>query len=288
MKKDNIASYNIERIGERIKEMRKKRLALYDKDNIKYEKYYCCKTQGDFADALEIERKTIIKWEKGTTIPTIDNLVKICQLLDCNINYFLSGNETPYISTVAYASHHTRINPDIISFALDNPDYLEYLNFFMHPDNCKELLEEITLTGWSQYWEQETLSKIQKPLLSNIQKAFNSFYLSTPMQNISVESFTEHLSNYFAHNNIYLKDSQKSKSNTSIKSCLSEDLYFDIHLQCPKECSEDEKIKFFANYIANLLFIPLQNSIYVELHKKKISDEFLSLLDKYIESLKEV
>lgn len=284
MKMDKIEIYNIKHIGERIKEIRKKRLALYDKDNVKYEKYYCCKTQDDFADALEISRKSIINWEQGYKIPPLDKLIKICQLLDCNINYFLGGNDTPYISTVAYASHYTKIDPDIISYALNNADYLDFLNFFMHPDNCKKLLEEITLTGWSQYWGQETLSKIQKPLLNTIQKAFSSFYISTPMQNISVESFAEHLSKCFTHNNIYLSDCKKGKSNTSIKSCLSEDLYFDIYSQCPKEWSEDEKLKFFTNYIANLLFVPLQNSIYVELHKKKISDEFLSLLDKYIES----
>lgn len=285
MKSDKITNYNIQNIGKRIREIRKKRKSLYDKDNIKYEKYYCCKTQEDFADALEIKRKTLINWEKGISIPALDKLIKICQLLDCNINYFLGGNDTPYISTVAYANHFTGIDPDIISFALDNANYLDCLNFFIHPDNCEKLWEEITLTGWSQYWELEALSKIKNPLLNDIQKAFNAFYLSTPMRNITIDSFTEYLSNYFANHNIYLSDSKSSKSNISIKSCLSYDLYFDIHLKCPKTCSDDEKLKFFTDYIANLLFIPLQNSIYVELHKKKIADEFLLLLDKYIEKI---
>ena len=61
-------------IGERIKKRRKK---------VGY------KTQTDLARELRCERTAINAWEAGKRLPTLDNLQRMCALLDCEIGYLL-------------------------------------------------------------------------------------------------------------------------------------------------------------------------------------------------------
>lgn len=40
---------------------------------------------------LGLSRQAIYKWEKDKATPTIENIMKICELFDLDINDFLKG-----------------------------------------------------------------------------------------------------------------------------------------------------------------------------------------------------
>ncbi|MCI5938301.1 MAG: helix-turn-helix transcriptional regulator [Bacilli bacterium] len=48
-------------------------------------------TQEELAMKLGLSRQAIYKWEKDKATPTIENIMKICELFDLDINDFLKG-----------------------------------------------------------------------------------------------------------------------------------------------------------------------------------------------------
>ena len=42
-------------------------------------------TQKDLADALNVERSTVAKWETGTSFPTWDKIPQVAEALKCGI-----------------------------------------------------------------------------------------------------------------------------------------------------------------------------------------------------------
>lgn len=266
-------------IGKRIKEIRTNRFTLYKTSNDKkHTKYSYCKTQEALADKLNIERRTVGSWERCDTIPSLENLINLCEVLDCNIEYFLGADEIPYINTVSKASYFTGINPEIISLAKEDSDYRDCLNFFMLPSNCNELYNSITLSAWKQFWINDNLDKIKNPLLEIINKAFDKFYLSTPTENINPDTFKKYLVEYLPEDKLIFTETGDDKSYVYIKDCLSLLQYKDFISKCTK----DNQYIFFIDYICSLSFNSLQNKIYLELHKKKIADKFISILNNYL------
>lgn len=47
--------------------------------------------QEELAVKLGLSRQAIYKWEKDKATPTIENIMKICELFDLDINDFLKG-----------------------------------------------------------------------------------------------------------------------------------------------------------------------------------------------------
>lgn len=48
-----------------------------------------CLTQGDVADALEMNRTTLTMWELGKSHPNVKNLYALCKLYRVTPNYLL-------------------------------------------------------------------------------------------------------------------------------------------------------------------------------------------------------
>lgn len=65
-------------IGERISELRKAQ-------NI---------SQGQLADALEVSRQAVSKWENDLSSPDSMNLIRLSEILDTDIEYLTTGRKT--------------------------------------------------------------------------------------------------------------------------------------------------------------------------------------------------
>ena len=62
-------------MGERIYELRKQ-------NNM---------SQGDLADALDISRQTISKWENNMSVPELDKVIRLCEVFSVSSDYVLRG-----------------------------------------------------------------------------------------------------------------------------------------------------------------------------------------------------
>lgn len=109
-------------------------------------------TQQRLAEELKLSndsRQTVNKWEHGTTPPTLKNLLKLCQLFDCDIGYLFceydcKTREATDIQEVTGLSEEniswlSRINNtndkyagvvslDLINYILSNSDFWNKLN----------------------------------------------------------------------------------------------------------------------------------------------------------------
>lgn len=265
----------------RFKEIRTDRKELYLKNKEENSKYEYCLTQEAFACAVGADRRTIIKWEQGETIPSLEYLLKICDLLDCNFEYFLGIDDLPYIDTTAKASHFTGIDPRIIEYANKNPDYLECLNFFMLPENCSELFNKITLSAWKKYWINQSLSDIKPPLIDIIEKAFTDFYSFTPFTEISIDKYKEYLIEYLPIEKINFEPTPDSNFPINLK----EVFFLRRYIDCKKNLSSANKYNSFIDYIAQLTYEPLTNKEFIEIQKQKVANKFIDILSLYLSDL---
>ena len=61
-------------------------------------------SQGDLADALEISRQSVSKWETDVSIPELDNLLKLSALFGVTLDELVRGEEVPKTETAMPAA----------------------------------------------------------------------------------------------------------------------------------------------------------------------------------------
>lgn len=49
-------------------------------------------SQGDLADALDVSRQSVSKWENNTAVPDLDKLIKLCDIFEISLDE-LTGRE---------------------------------------------------------------------------------------------------------------------------------------------------------------------------------------------------
>ena len=52
-------------------------------------------SQGDLADALDISRQSVSKWETDASIPELDKLLKLSELFGVTLDELVRGEDTP-------------------------------------------------------------------------------------------------------------------------------------------------------------------------------------------------
>lgn len=208
-------SFNKITLGNQISSLRKKRWEQYKSSkndmNSRYRKFSFCKTQETLASALNMERRSVQSWESGTNSPSIENLVKLSNLLECSIDYFLGYTECTEINPIAHVAYISRISPDIIKRSMDDPLYSDCLNFFMSPENCETLFNNITLSAWKKYWIADKISNIKSPLKEYLFQVYNEYSAYTPIPEINSDTYRNYLQKKLPEESIiFKKEAQKN------------------------------------------------------------------------------
>lgn len=276
-------TFDKEFLGKRIKDLRNKRKKQYEEalnepDN-PFRRFSFCSTQALLAKKIKVERRAVIGWENGTNAPSIENLVKLSNILECNIDYFFGANDYPDIfPTVALANHFSGISPDIIQYGLEHPDYLDCLNFFMRPDNCSSLFNDVTLSAWRKFWIDSSLPKITNSFKEDILKAYDEYSAITPIHDINKKSYTEFLKNKFPEKKIILrKEKKENETGFIIKGCFEPIIYQRFFV--------NKKFDYpkFIQYLSDTTFEPLSRNALIESQKSKLAKAFINLFTRYLE-----
>ncbi len=61
-------------------------------------------SQGDLADALEISRQSVSKWETDTSIPELEKLIKLSELFGVTLDQLVRGEDAPEIESAPASS----------------------------------------------------------------------------------------------------------------------------------------------------------------------------------------
>lgn len=198
-------------------------------------------------------------------------------MLDCNVGYLLGANDLLESSPVSIASHYSGISPEIIRFAKDNNDYLDFLNYFMHPDRCKKLFNKFILSTWKEYTIEQELDALKEPLKKDMYDIFEKFSAMTPIEQLNIDKYREFLTYELPENNLALTSKDKNK-HYDIKKCLSAEKYNEL------TSSQDNKLNYnkFIKFLANYTYEPLNEKSLLEKQKYHLAKTFLSLVDNYL------
>ncbi len=52
-------------------------------------------SQGDLADALEVSRQSVSKWENNSAVPELDKLLKMAEIFGISLDVLVTGEENP-------------------------------------------------------------------------------------------------------------------------------------------------------------------------------------------------
>ena len=67
-------------------------------------------SQGDLADALDISRQSVSKWETDASIPELDKLLKLSELFGVTLDELVRGEDAPKAEAAAPLSRR-RLRP---------------------------------------------------------------------------------------------------------------------------------------------------------------------------------
>ena len=267
--------------GQRLTELRKKRWEQYKENqnivNNPYEKFACCKTQETLAEAIGVERRTIGKWELGTSIPTIDKVAMLCNLFECNIDYLLGSEELIGFSPSVIASHYSGISVDIINYGQVNADYLDCLNHFMHPTNCSSLFNSITLTAWKDFLSQNELEEITNPLKSLIIDTFQKYQTFTPLNDYNKETYRQCILTALPPKKISFSP-RKLDESICVNSCISNTRFNSLGLSD----KNPESYNLFIEYIVEYSFKILTTKVLLDIQKESLAKAFVRMFEKYV------
>lgn len=60
-------------------------------------------TQAGLGEKLGIQSQHVSKYERGESVPTWENLIKLTELYDVNINWLLAGKGNMFLSPISYS-----------------------------------------------------------------------------------------------------------------------------------------------------------------------------------------
>lgn len=242
-----------------------------------YQKYEYCMSQELLAEHLRVERRTVGKWELGISIPPIDKVVDLCNLLDCTIDELLGAGDLGGLGKADIASKYSGISKDIITHGLNDADYLDFLNYFMDPNKCSQLLEAVSLASLRMCSSDHDLDSIKDPLKSLILNVFNRYMSITPYHDYSIDSYKQFLIDSLPKNTLSFSSRNKG-AGIYVCSCIPASDVKKLGL-----CSRNiNSFNVFADYISELSYEPLFNNAMLEIKKMTIAKSFISLFENYL------
>lgn len=284
----NYTDYDIKLFSKKFKSLRKYRweqyksaknneIRLSNEQRDYYLQFDYCKSQQSFGEKVNIDRVNVNHWEQGKNIPKLETIIKISEALDCNLDYFFSPVDSADIPIIAKASHYTGISSNIIKYSLENADYLDCLNFFMNPDNSKDIFHSVTLSIQTKYNIDEKLQGIKEELKILLVDYYEEYLSIYPTDEICKETYENFLTLKFPEKELSNLSSLKTDSGIKLKANFSYITYqnfFD---------GENFIYSKFITYLVDQTFQPLYNNLLLKLQIQNISNKFTSLLNKYIQ-----
>jgi hypothetical protein len=132
----------------------------------------------------------------------------------------LGAEELVGFSPSTIASHYSKISIDIINKSIGDSDYRDFLNHFMHPDNCYALVNSTTLNAWEENLAEDKTGNIQEPLISLITDIFHSYQAFTPLSQYDRASLRTYIISAIPQNKISFT-SKKLDESINVCTCLS-------------------------------------------------------------------
>ncbi len=108
-------------------------------DNIKFYRKKNQLTQDDIAEACNVTRQAVSKWENGKSLPDIVSIIRMSELYDLSLDELLKGDAT-LLNKIERDMKVAKAENNVIKFAWISPKNARRLFLFfankqvLHPD----------------------------------------------------------------------------------------------------------------------------------------------------------
>lgn len=220
------------------------------------------------------DRRTLARWEAGGAYPDVGQLLAICNLLQCDVDYLIGNQEVPLKSVKAAA--------ELLNLDYDNAERLrmgeiesETLNRILSKAEFSTICGLISRLSVYSYLDNSLLSHYKAPLMKRITLAYKRVSLSTTAYDDFLQEYKKALS------------AELSKDNTDyLMSFVSDDVKRDIDNR-----AQDSQIAkgtpqyydLFVDTLAEFTIEPLNNQKAREVMLNRICGLFAELVGKCVD-----
>lgn len=249
-------------------------------------------TQWQLAEGIHLSkdsRTTIANWEslkKENNIPSIEQMIELCNFFDADINYFLG--KTPI------SSEDNKIIAKTLNLSLETVGILkknsEYGTFINNIVSKKELYENIiqraTQLGKAAILEDIINTSLKKDFIRKIRQIFDDFYRNTFPMDISAVCFEKFLCRKIPYSNSFkavefLKDNFEEEGTNFVLNRFFPTEENQYNTFC--ETGSREQHKIIMSSIVEICYDYFISTQVVELSKQRLNIMISSLIDDIIE-----
>lgn len=196
---------------------------------------------------IEISRTTVATWEtdKNQTVPKYDYLINICNMYDCDVNYFFEVNsvKSKEIKEVAALLHISEKSVEILK---DNSNYGDMLDCLINNDSFDSFVNRINqLTAYSVVDDAIT-TVFTESYCKKLKQFFDEYYFSEFPMEVSKENFRKFLLTKISSNKFNPEKYIERKFLEEGKNC--------VYNQCDdfSALSKLEKYDLIINFISDV------------------------------------
>ena len=196
---------------------------------------------------IEISRTTVATWEtdKNQTVPKYDYLINICNMYDCDVNYFFEDDsvKSKEIKEVADLLHISEKSVEILK---DNSNYGNMLDCLINNDSFDSFVNRINqLTAYSVVDDAIT-TVFTESYCKKLKQFFDEYYFSEFPMEVSKENFRKFLLTKISSNKFNPEKYIERKFLEEGKNC--------VYNQCDdfSALSKLEKYDLIINFISDV------------------------------------
>ncbi|GEM_PF-3790240 len=260
--------------------LRKIRTDRYEKDSKKYD---FCKSQESLAKKLKYERRTICNWENGKSHPNIEQVLDLCNFLDCDIDYLLGALDYP-IKSANEVANYTGIEYDNVISIRNNESLQNLLNYMISSEEFNTLVSGVNNEFINQYISTDILSAYKAPLMNHIKSAYAKFHAEVSPLEIFPEKVYDFLKKEIPFSNF--SKSNKGTFITFIHDNLSSDRFNQIMLTNKITNTTDEHTIYNA-FISDTVLCTYEIMEYLHTREIKMYQfalSFMNIVNGYVKN----
>lgn len=238
-------------------------------------------TQQEFAEALDDnDRSRVANWEskKSKTVPKIQDIPTICQLLDVDPNFLLGVSDVGNANDQVI-SEQIHLSVDNIRMLRNSFPVSDFVDFLLSSKQFYSLLRQINRIYTNGFFSESMESIFSPYAIARLEKAFNAFSREVFPIDMSVETFTPYVRNAFPWNE------QKETLDDFVRSIVIDERYYDMLASNPVylQQSMPERYDGLTYDFSLASFKHLMGNPFVELAEHEVSRIFSEIVRDYVD-----
>lgn len=238
--------------------------------------------QDTFAEALHFSsRSSVGNWEsvKSNSIPTLENFVAVCNVLQVDPNYLLGVNDFPSEENHAISKVIGIAEDNVLQMRTDK-EASSFIDFILSAAELSELLRRIKQICYYGMISEAQETTFTPEALKRIQTAFDEFYRNVFPLDMNIDRFAQYIQKEFKW------QPEKISIDKYIFSVITDNEYNNILFDHPgfEEKTDSEKYDILIWDIASTSYEYMLGQPIMELAEQEITKALNGIVKRYINS----